>query len=153
MGKAKLLLPVVLLVVGLVGGKMFLAPKPVETTPPPKVEGKPYVLPKDFLINLQDGRFAKVSVALILKEHYLEEAVAEASGGGHGAPKLPDGYGELPQEAVVRDIITDELTGAHASDLINKKQREELKKHIKERLHENTDVEVKEVMLTDVAVQ
>lgn len=153
MGKAKLLLPVVLLVVGLVGGKMFLAPKPVESTPEPKVHGTPYVLPKDFLINLQDGRFAKVSVALILEHHYLDEAVAEASGGGHGAPKSPDGYGTLPQEAVVRDIITDELTGAHATDLINKKHREELKHHIKERLEEHTDVKVEEVMLTDVAVQ
>lgn len=150
--KPKIILPVVLLIVGLFVGKTMFA-KPAETKPKPKVHGEVYVMPKDFLINLKDGRFAKLNVALVLEHHYLAAAVAEASGGGHGAPKSPDGYGTLPQEALIRDIVTDELTGAEAADLITQTKRKEIKEHILKNIKSHTDVKVEEVMLTDVAVQ
>jgi flagellar basal body-associated protein FliL len=150
--KIKMLLPVVLLIVGLGVGKVMFA-KPVETKPKPKVHGEVYVMPKDFLVNLKDGRFAKLNVGLVLEHGYLALAVAEASGGGHGAPKAPDGYGTLPQEALIRDIITDELTGAEASELISKTKRKELKETIVKEIKAHTDVKIDEVMLTDVAVQ
>jgi flagellar basal body-associated protein FliL len=151
--KPKIILPVVILIVGLLAGKTFLAKAPAEAAPKPKVEGSVYVLPKDFLVNLADGRFAKLSVGLLLKEGYLEEAVKAAGGGGEGAPKPPDGYGTLPQEAVVRDLITDDLTGAKADDLINKTKRTRLKKEILQDIKSHTDVKLDEVILTDVAVQ
>lgn len=150
--KPKILLPVVLLVVGLFVGKTMFA-KPAETAPKPKVDGSVYILPKDFLVNLSDGRFAKLQVALVLKEGYLDEAVKAAGGGKEGAPKPPDGYGTLPQEAVVRDIVTDDLTGAAGSDLINKTKREDLKQEILKDIKAHTDVKLDEVMLTDISVQ
>ena len=151
--KPKIILPIVILVVGLLAGKTFFAKAPAEAAPKPKVEGHVYLLPKDFLVNLADGKFAKLNVGLILKEGYLEEAVAAAGGGGEGAPKPPDGYGELPQEAVVRDIITDALTGADADELILKKKREHLKEEIVSAIKAHSDVKVDELIFTDVAVQ
>ncbi|MEN0012905.1 MAG: flagellar basal body-associated FliL family protein [Solirubrobacteraceae bacterium] len=153
MKNPKVLLPIVILIVGLLAGKTFFAKAPAAAAPKPKVEGQVYVLPKDFLVNLTDGRFAKLDVGLILKEGYLETAIKAAGTDKEGAPKPPDGYGTLPQEAVVRDIITDDLTGAKADDLIVKSKREELKKGILLDLKKHTDVEVEDVMLTDVAVQ
>ncbi|MBJ7470324.1 MAG: flagellar basal body-associated FliL family protein [Solirubrobacteraceae bacterium] len=151
--KPKLILPVVILIVGLFAGKTFFAKAPAAAAPKPKVHGEVYIMPKDFLINLKDGRFAKLNVGLILKHHYLAEAVAEASGGGHGAPKSPDGYGSLPQEALVRDIVTDALTGADATELISKSKRKLLKEEIVEHIKSHTDVKVEELIFTDVAVQ
>jgi flagellar FliL protein len=59
----------------------------------------------------------------------------------------------LPQEAVVRDIVTDVVTDASAKDLTSRKGREEIKTKILKRLKAQTDVKVHEVLLTDVAVQ
>jgi flagellar basal body-associated protein FliL len=150
--KPKIILPVVLLIVGLFVGKTMFA-KPAETKPKPKVHGEVYVMPKDFLVNLKDGRFAKLNVALVLEHHYLAAAVAEASGGGHGAPKAPDGYGSLPQEALIRDIITDELTNQDADHLISKTHRKEIKEAIVKDIKSHTDVKIEEMIITDVAVQ
>lgn len=149
----KILAPIVLLAVGLFAGKTFFAGAPEAPPPEPKVHGQVYVVPKDFLVNLADGRFAKLNVGLVLKHHYLDEAIAEASGGGHGAPKPPEGYGTLPQEALVRDIVTDELTGASAGDLITKSKREHLKEDLVKKIKKQTDVKVEEVILTDISVQ
>jgi hypothetical protein len=105
------------------------------------------VLPKEFLVSLRGGRFAKVAVALVLGH------------GGSAAPedkaaaKPPEGYGTLPQEALVRDIVTDQLTGQPAARLLQVKGRDRLEKRIQQRLHEATDVPSAEVLLMDVAVQ
>ena len=64
-------------------------------------------MPKDFLINLKSGRFAKLNAALVLKHGYLEPS-RPPRGGHEAAATPPDGYGTLPQEAVVRAIITDD---------------------------------------------
>lgn len=150
MKNIKVLIPVLLLVVGGVY-KFMLAPKPVE--PKKKIEGSVYIMPKDFLINLAGGKFAKLNAALVLKHGYLEEAVAEASGGGHEATTPPDGYGTLPQEAAVRSIITDSLTGINSNRLIKEESRVKLQKAVLKRIEHETDVEAEDVLFTDLAVQ
>lgn len=150
MKNIKVLIPVLLLVVGGVY-KFMLAPKPVE--PKHKIEGSVYIMPKDFLINLKSGRFAKLNAALVLKHGYLEEAVAAASGGGHAATTPPDGYGTLPQEGAVRAIITDTLTDMASSHLTKEKLRAEVQEDVLKRIHKETDVEAEEFIITDLAVQ
>ena len=65
----------------------------------------------------------------------------------------PDGYGTLEQEAVVRDVVTDDVSGASAADLTKRKKRVKLKKELLKDLLAKTDVKVEEVLLTDIAVQ
>lgn len=152
MNKLKFVLPALILVIGLFAGKTLFAKAPPAPPPKPKVEGEVYILPKDFLVNLKEGRFAKLNVGLVLEHGYLAEAVAEASG-GHGAPKVPDGYGTLPQEAVVRDLVTETLTGIDAEELVSKSKRKLLKEELLKDLKSHSDVKVEEIIFTDVAVQ
>jgi flagellar basal body-associated protein FliL len=143
-GKLKFVIPlVVLIVIG--GGYKFVLAKPAEEKM--KVEGTVYVLPKEFLLNLSDSHFAKLSVALVIPE---EEAAA-AEGGEGAAP--PEGYGALPQEAAVRAVITDTVTDAKASDLTNKKRRAKLREECLKEIKAHTDVKAHDVLFTDVAVQ
>ncbi len=150
--KLILIVPVILLLA--VGGgiyKFMLAAKDEEEHKP-KVEGTVYVLGKEFLVNLADGRFAKLTVGLVLDPHDTSTAPAEA--GGHGAaPAPPEGFGPMPQEAIVRDLITDSLTGAQDQDLIDPHHREELKKKVLKAITKSTDVHAEEILFTDVTVQ
>src|SRR3954462_7733830 len=120
--KQMIAVPVLLLVMG--GAYKFALAKPVPVHK--KIDGEVYVLPKDFLINLSDGRFAKLNVALVLKEG----ALAPAGGGGGAAAAPPEGYGALPQEAAIRDIVTNVITGSTGKRLISRKGRVKLKKRI-----------------------
>lgn len=140
-------LVVALLVVGGVYKFVIAKPAPVEKS---KVDGMVYVLPKEFLVNLSAGRFAKLGVGLVIshEDHSIEEAAADKE-----APKPPDGFGPLPQEAVVRDIVTDTLTDRADRDLIEREGRERLKKRIIRAITTKTDVRVEDVLFTDVAVQ
>jgi flagellar basal body-associated protein FliL len=145
-GKLKIVVPLVLLIA--LGGvyKFVLAkPGPKEK---PKVQGEVYVLPKDFLVNLSDGKFAKLGVGLVFDEGFKPAPAAAEAG---AAP--PDGYGALTQEPVVRDIVTDVVTDESSSELTSRKGREDIKTKILKRLRAQTDVKVHEVLLTDVAVQ
>lgn len=146
--KLKILIPVVLLL-ALGGVYKFVIAKP-EAAAKPKIAGTVYVLPKEFLVNLSEGRFAKLGVGLVLdpKDHSLAEAAHNKE-----APKPPDGFGPLPQEAVIRDIVTDLLTDREAGSLIDREGRERLKARITETIHERTDVHVEDVLFTDMAVQ
>ena len=149
MKNIKILIPVLLLVVG--GVYKFVIAKPAPA-PKPKIEGSVYVMPKDFLINLKAGKFAKLNAALVLKEGYLEEAL-KAAGGGHEAAAPPDGYGTLPQEAAIRAIITDSLTDMPAARLQSEKSRANIQKAVLKRVLKETDVEAEDVMFTDLAIQ
>jgi flagellar FliL protein len=147
--KLKIVIPVVLVLV-LGGVYKFVLSKPAAVAKP-KIEGTVYVLPKEFLVNLSAGRFAKLGVGLVLdpKDHSLT-----ASAEGHGAAvKPPDGFGPLPQEAVIRDIVTDTLTDQGSQELIGRDGREQLKKRIIRAITKRTDVHVADVLFTDVAVQ
>ena len=143
--KLKFIIPILLLLLG--GVYKFVLAKPAAAAKP-KVAGEVYVLPKDFLVNLSDGKFAKLGVALVFDKGYTG-VPAKAEGG----TEPPDGYGALPQEAVVRDIVTDIVTDKTADDLTSRKGREEIKALILKRLKTQTDVKVHDVLLTDVAVQ
>ncbi len=146
MNKKMLIVVVVALLAGAGAYKTVLAKPAAKAAPKPKVEGAVYVMPKEFLVNLADGRYAKLQVALLM-EHLPVAA------GGHGAPTPPEGYGAEPQEAVVRDIITDTLTDASDKDLIDREGREKIKKKILKAIKKHTDVHVEDVLFPDVTVQ
>ena len=147
-GKLKFVLPLVALV--LLGGayKTVLA----EPAPEPKhkVEGQVYVLPKEFLLNLADERYAKLTVALVLPH---DEPVAPEAGGHGGGTEPPEGWGTLPQEAVIRGLVTDTLTGIDADKLIEPKGRDKLKAKLLKKIKKYSDVHAEDVLFTDVAVQ
>jgi flagellar FliL protein len=140
----------VVALVALGGAYKFVLAKPKAAAAKPKVEGTVYVLGKEFMVNLADGRFAKLTVALVLdpKDHS-----AAAAGGHEAAAKPPEGFGAMAQEAVVRDLITDAITNANDNELIDRKGRAKLKKDILESIHKHTDVEADDVLFTDVTVQ
>lgn len=143
-------LPLVLVALLAVAGVAFKMTRPAPPAPKMKVHGTVYVMPKDFLINLKDGRFAKLSVGLIV------EAAEGGGGGGHGAgaaaPEPPEGYGAEPQEAIVRSIVTDTLTAASSEELLKEKGRTKLKKELKHLIETRTDVHAKDVLFMDLTV-
>ncbi len=143
-GKLKFIIPLALLIV--LGGvyKEVLAKPP--PAPKPKINGTVYVLQKEFLLNLSDGHFAKLDAALVL-------APDVSLPSAEGATTPPDGYGALPQEAAVRDVITNVVTGASSQDLINRKARQRIKQEILKGIRTRTDVHVNDVLFTDIAVQ
>jgi flagellar basal body-associated protein FliL len=146
--KLKFIIPILLLVVAGAAYKFVLA-KPAKAEPP-KIAGAVYVLPSEFLLNLADGKYAKLKVGLIMKPG----AETEAAAGGHGGgAEPPEGYGTLPQEAVVRDIITNAVTEVGGRELTSDKGRDKLKEEILQRIHKQTDVEAQSVLFTDVTVQ
>src|SRR3954469_9382095 len=104
----KKLVPVIALLAVLGGVYKFVLAKPAKAEPKPKVDGTIYMLQKEFLINLADGRFAKMQIGLVLAEGDTSTVAA----GGEGAATPPEGYGAMAQEGLVRDIITAELTDA-----------------------------------------
>ena len=146
MNKKKLIIILIAALVGAGGAYKTVLAKPKEKAPEPKVHGQVYVMPKEFLVNLAGDRYAKLQVALVV-EHLPVAA------GGHDTPTPPDGYGAEPQEAVIRDIITNELTDATDRELIDHEGRERIKKRILQSIKKHTDVHVEEVLFPDVTVQ
>jgi flagellar basal body-associated protein FliL len=146
--KLKIVIPVVLVLV-LGGVYKFVLSKPAAAAKV-KIDGAVYVLPKEFLVNLSGGRFAKLGVGLVLS--HADTSIAEAAKDKE-AVKPPEGFGPLPQEAVIRDIVTDPLTDEADHDLIDRTGRERLKKRIIRAIKTRTDVIVEDVLFTDVAVQ
>jgi flagellar FliL protein len=146
----KKLIPVIVALVALGGVYKFVLAKPKAAEAKPKVDGTVYILGKEFLVNLADGRFAKLTVALVLAH---DDTSTAAAGGHEGAPKPPEGFGAMSQEAVVRDVITDDLTDSKDSDLIDREGRVKVKEEILKDLKKHTDVKVEDVLFTDVTVQ
>jgi flagellar FliL protein len=140
--KLKFIVPIVLVLVG--GVYKTVLAKPAKL-PKPKIEGTVYVMPKEFLLNMADGRYAKLDVSLVLDK---EEVLPTAEGGS-----TSENYGALEQEPAVRDVITDVVTDEPSKDLIDRGGRELLKKKILKEIRSKTDVKVDEILFTDVAVQ
>jgi flagellar basal body-associated protein FliL len=140
--KLKFVIPIVLVLFG--GVYKTVLAKPAKA-PKPKIAGTVYVMPKEFLLNMADGRYAKLDVSLVLDKAEVVPTGAEAV--------TSDSYGALPQEPAVRDVITNIVTDAPSNDLIARSGRERLKKLILKGIRQNTDVKVDEVLFTDVAVQ
>lgn len=148
MKRKKILIPLLVVLVAGLAAKFVLAkPAPVVHH---KIDGTVYVLPKEFLVNLSDGRYAKINVALVLDP---SQPTAPAGGGEGGGAPPPDGFGTLEQEAAVRDVVTDVLTGQSGDELIDRGGREQVKAEILRGIRARTDVRVNEVLLPDVAVQ
>ena len=86
--------------------------------------GTIYILPKQFTANLKDGRYATVTVALVLAPG---QSTGAAAGGEGGGAARAEGFGTLPEEAAVRDIITNLLTNQSSKTLTSDSGREHLK--------------------------
>jgi flagellar basal body-associated protein FliL len=142
--KQKLIIIVVVALVAVGGIYKFLLAGSSEAEAKPKIEGVVYVLPKEFLVNLADDRYAKFTVGLILDHAPVA--------GGHG-DSPPEGYGVMPEEAVVRDIVTDVTGAAKGETLSNAEGRETVKKEIKKVLKKKTDLHVHDVVFPDITVQ
>jgi flagellar FliL protein len=147
-GKLKFVLPLVALIV--LGG----AYKTVLAKPAPKakhkVEGQVYVLPKEFLLNLADDRYAKLTVALVLPH---DEPVASRGDGHGGGAAPPEGWGTLPQEAVIRGLVTDTLTGTDADKLVDPRGASGSRPAVLKKIKKYSDVHAEDVLFTDIAVQ
>ena len=146
MSKLKIVIPVLLVLAG--GGyaayTFLLSGGPV---PKQKIDGTIYILPKQFTLDLTDGRYATLTVALVLAPGQSAGGVSE----GGAAP--PDGFGTLPEEAAIRDIITNTVTEQRSSVLTSVVGRQRIKQEILNGIRSSTDVKVQRVLLTDVAVQ
>ena len=151
MTRKKLVIALSIALVAVVGGYKFGFAEEAEPKPS-KIHGEVYVLGKDFLVNLADGHYAKLGVAIVV-EHGAAAPAEKAGGHGVAAPKPPEGYGPLPQEAAVRDIVTDTLTDVAEGELTDREGREKLKARILRRVKHGTDVPIHEVLFTDVSVQ
>ena len=145
----KKLVPVIALLAVLGGVYKFVLAKPAKAEPKPHVEGTVYMLQKEFLINLAEGRFAKMQIGLVL----AHDDTSTAAAGGHEAASPPEGYGAMTQEGIVRSLITGELTDQPADELTNEKKREELQKDIVKVIKKKTDVKIEEVFFSDLTVQ
>jgi flagellar basal body-associated protein FliL len=138
--KLKFILPVViLLVAGAAAYMTVLAPKKAVAAPP-KVDGTLVELPTDFVVNLADSHYGKISVALLLATPPPATATV-------------NGVTTLPQDAQIRAVITDQLTGIQPDLLINRSSRHTVLSRILAQLKKTTDEPVKEVLITDLAVQ
>jgi flagellar basal body-associated protein FliL len=147
----KKIVPVIVLLLALGGGYKFVLAKPAKADEKPKVrvEGTVYMLQKEFLVNLADGRFAKMQIGLVL----AHDDTSTVAAGGHEAASPPEGYGPMTQEGVVRDVITGVLTDAKDNELIEAKGREHLKEEVLKELKKHTDVKVEHVLFSDLTVQ
>jgi flagellar FliL protein len=136
---------VLVLAVGGFAAKTFLLkPKPVKL----KVAGTVYVLPHQFTLNLADGRYATLTAALILAPTQSDGATAEG-----GSSASDSEVGTLPEEAVIRDIITNIVTGQTGSTLTSIRGREKVKTEILHAISTQTDDKVTSVLFPDLAVQ
>ena len=113
-----------------------------------KIKGTIYVMPAPFLLNLQQGRFAKLTVALELAPGQSDGASATAvAGSGENA------VGTLPEEPLVREIVTDAVTNQNGESLVTTDGRNAVKHHILQTIDAETDVKVEAVLLPDLTVQ
>jgi len=118
---------------------------------PPKIAGVVYLLPQSFLCNLSDGQYAKFSVALVLAPGQSDGASATAE--ADASNSAGDVLGTLPEEAVVRDIITNVVTDQTSNTLISDSGRTKIKQQILSEINSQTDVKVTKVLIPDVAIQ
>jgi flagellar FliL protein len=141
----KILIPlIVVLVIGGYAGYSFAMPKP--KAPKVKVGGTIYILPKPFTLNMSGGQYATLTVALDL-------AATQTEGVTDPNNPPPTGFGSLPEEAVVRAIITDVITGQPASALVSPSGRKHIEEEILHDIKKQTDDEIAGIYFTDLAVQ
>jgi flagellar basal body-associated protein FliL len=141
--KILILLPILLLGGGYVAKAKLMPAKVVK----PKIAGEIYILPHQFMCNLQDGHYATLTVALELAPGQSDGATAESTVSSTSV------VGTLPEEAVIRAIITNLITNQTSNTLITDSGRTGLEQQILSDIKTETDVKVDQVFFTDVAVQ
>src|SRR5579862_5754152 len=141
--KLMLALALPILILG-VGYKMT-RPKPVNKD---KIKGTIYVMPAPFLLNLSDGRFAKLTVGLELAPGQSDGASATAA-----AASGENAVGTLPEEPLVREIVTNTITNQNGETLISQQGRRAIKHQIMQAIDQQTDVKVQAVLIPDLTVQ
>jgi Flagellar basal body-associated protein FliL len=140
----KVLIGLVVLLVVAFEGYSMTKPKVVVKD---KIQGSVYVLPSSFLLNLSDGHFAKLTLALVLTP-------GQSSGGGAaGGSPSEGGVGTLPEEAVIRDIVTNLMTNESSTTLSEDSGRNKVKHEILDAIRQQTDVKVERVLFPDLTVQ
>jgi flagellar basal body-associated protein FliL len=143
--KKKLMLAVALPILILGIGYKMSQPKPVNKD---KIKGTIYSMPAPFLLNLTDGRFAKLTIALELAPGQSDGASATASSSsGEGVA------GTLPEEPLVREIVTDAVTNQNGETLVSNQGRGSIKHQILAAIRQQTDVKVEAVLIPDLTVQ
>ena len=141
----KKIIPIIVVVVAVLGfaGYSFAMPKKHVKV---KVNGTLYVLPKQFTFNLKGGQYATLTVALLL-------APGQSAGVTSATNPPPTGFGSLTEEAVIRAIITNDVTDQPESALVTQTGRQALEKKILSDIKSQTDTLVTSLYFTDVAVQ
>jgi flagellar FliL protein len=129
----------------LFAGYTMTKPKPVVHM---KVKGTIYEMPKDFLLNLSDGRFAKLMVALELAPGQSNGATA-----ADNSASSENTVGTLPEEPLVREIVTNIVTGASGEALTSDSGRRSIRQEILSAIEKETDVKVEAVLFPEVTVQ
>ncbi len=141
----KLMLAVALPILILGVGYSMTKPKLVNKD---KIKGTIYVLPAPFLPNLTDGRYAKLTVALELAPGQSDGASAAA-----GASSGENAVGTLPEEPLVREIVTNTVTNQNGETLVSDQGRRAVKHQILQAIEQQTDVKVEAVLFPDLTVQ
>jgi len=144
MKKKILIIALVVLLGGAYVAKGKLMPAKVVK---PKIAGEIYILPHQFTLNLKDGHYATLTVALELATGQSDGASAD------NTPAAGAVVGTLPEEAVIRSIITNEVTNETSNALIDDSGRTQLERQILSEIKSETDVKLDQVFFTDVAVQ
>ena len=143
MKKKLIIITVVLVVVAAFAAYSVAKPKPKVTT---RIKGTVYILQKQFTINLNDGQYATLTVAMLLPP---TQSVGVAS----TTDPPPTGFGSLTDEAVIRAIITNDVTDQPESALLTQSGRQRLESEILSNINSQTDTKVTAIYFTDLAVQ
>jgi flagellar basal body-associated protein FliL len=141
----KLMLAVALPILILGVGYKMTRPKPVNND---KIKGTIYVMPGPFLLNLTDGRFAKLTVGLELSPGQSDGASATST-----ASSGENAIGTLPEEPLVREIVTNAITNQNGETLVSEQGRKAIKHQILQAIEKQTDVKVEAVLIPDLTVQ
>jgi hypothetical protein len=135
----KLIIIVVVALVAAGGAYKSVLAKP-EGRAQAEGRGRVYVLPKEFLVNLADDRFAKLHGGPRRSTTPRRSRPAATA-----PPTPPEGYGADAPGGVVRDIITNELTDATDRDLIDTRAARRSRSDPRA-IKKHTDVHVEEVL-------
>ena len=106
-------------------------------------------MPQSFLLNLSDGRYAKVNVALDLAPGQSDGAVAGAGSSASGESTA----GTLPEEPLVREIVTNSITNQSGETLISAAGRAKVRREILLGVRKQTDLKIEQVLFPDLTVQ
>lgn len=142
--KMKFILPALLVLAAAGGGvyQFVLAAPAKARVVKPKVDGSLFALAPEFVVNLTGNHYGKVTAALLLK-------TAPTAAQLNPVAATPT----LTEDPVIRATITNDLTGISTNQLIVRSQRDKLRAEILHDLQHATDVEVTDVLFTDVVVQ